>query len=330
MLKVQCSHVYIFTLSIGLTLGGCSSITQKAAPVENSTQGVVPPALHSSFVTQVDSNSAAIEKKRERTHVFKPGETLFRISKNNGLNYLDVAAWNNLLDHNISVGQIVHLLPPDSLGLIPQRALSENEPIRERVKKASQENLQQPYSGRASDRLPTPVHGSLGINNNTPLTKKLAGLPTTTTVQAKNWPSSVATPKHPEHITPGWAADEEEISWLWPTDGQVIRNYSDNSKGIDISGRIGQPVLATGTGKVVYSGRGLRGYGKLIIIKHNESFLSTYAHNSQLLVKEGQLVKQGQKIAAMGNSDADQVKLHFEIRRLGKPVNPMPYLNKRF
>ncbi|MGH8716981.1 MAG: peptidoglycan DD-metalloendopeptidase family protein, partial [Burkholderiales bacterium] len=97
-------------------------------------------------------------------------------------------------------------------------------------------------------------------------------------------------------------------------------------KGVDIAGSIGQPVYASAPGKVVYSGSGLRGYGKLIIIKHNDTYLSAYAHNSEILVKEGQAVVKGQKIGEMGNSDADQVKLHFEIRRLGKPVDPLKYL----
>jgi lipoprotein NlpD len=106
----------------------------------------------------------------------------------------------------------------------------------------------------------------------------------------------------------------------------VINRFTDSNKGIDIGGKTGQPVFASAKGKVVYSGAGLRGYGKLIIIKHNKTYLTAYAHNSQLLVKEGQAVNKGQKIAEMGNTDADQVKLHFEIRRFGKPVDPQKHL----
>jgi lipoprotein NlpD len=113
-----------------------------------------------------------------------------------------------------------------------------------------------------------------------------------------------------------------------PTSGKLIAGFSEteNRKGVDIVGQRGQVVVASASGKVVYSGSGLRGYGKLIIIKHNKTFLSAYAHNDQILVKEGQSVRKGQKIAEMGNSDADQVKLHFEIRKLGKPVDPAKYL----
>jgi lipoprotein NlpD len=122
--------------------------------------------------------------------------------------------------------------------------------------------------------------------------------------------------------------DGGNIDWAWPAAGKVISGFSEtaNLKGIDIAGKSGQPVLASGPGKVVYAGNGLRGYGKLIIIKHNNTFLSAYAHNREILVKEGQQVARGQKIAEMGDSDADQVKLHFEIRRLGKPVDPAKFL----
>ncbi len=107
-----------------------------------------------------------------------------------------------------------------------------------------------------------------------------------------------------------------------------MTGFSDtaNLKGIDIAGAVGQPVLASAPGRVVYAGSGLRGYGKLVIIKHNNTFLSAYAHNRDILVKEGQQVKRGERIAEMGSTDADQVKLHFEIRRLGKPMDPLKYL----
>jgi lipoprotein NlpD len=122
--------------------------------------------------------------------------------------------------------------------------------------------------------------------------------------------------------------DEAPLEWGMPTSGKVVAGFSEseNRKGVDIAGQRGQAVVASAAGKVVYSGSGLRGYGKLIIIKHNKTYLSAYAHNDQILVKEGQNVNKGQKIAEMGNTDAPQVGLHFEIRRLGKPVDPAQYL----
>jgi lipoprotein NlpD len=124
------------------------------------------------------------------------------------------------------------------------------------------------------------------------------------------------------------AEDDGDIEWVWPSKGRVVGTFSEtaNLKGIDIGGTEGQPVVASAGGTVVYAGTGLRGYGKLIIIKHNRTFLSAYAHNREILVKEGQAVTKGQKIAEMGNTDASEVKLHFEIRRLGKPMDPIRYL----
>jgi lipoprotein NlpD len=122
------------------------------------------------------------------------------------------------------------------------------------------------------------------------------------------------------------ARNDDGVEWIWPAKGKVLEGFSESTKGIDIAGKPGQSVTASAGGKVVYSGAGLRGYGKLIIIKHNNTYLSAYAHNSKLLVKEGQTVTKGQKIAEMGNTDASLVKLHFEIRKNGKPVDPLKHL----
>ncbi|MET0918953.1 MAG: peptidoglycan DD-metalloendopeptidase family protein, partial [Burkholderiales bacterium] len=121
---------------------------------------------------------------------------------------------------------------------------------------------------------------------------------------------------------------DDKVDWVWPVKGKILTGFSEAAslKGIDIAGTSGQAVAASAGGKVVYAGTGLRGYGKLIIIKHNGTYLSAYAHNKEILVKEGQQVNRGQRIAEMGNTDADQVKLHFEIRRQGKPVDPLRYL----
>lgn len=121
-------------------------------------------------------------------------------------------------------------------------------------------------------------------------------------------------------------------AWQWPANGKLLAGFQSNNglnKGIDIRGNMGEPVVAAEAGRVVYSGDGLRGYGKLVIIKHNEKYLSAYAHNRRLLIKEGASVTRGQKIAEMGSTGTDAVKLHFEIRYDGKPVNPLNYLPKR-
>jgi len=136
-------------------------------------------------------------------------------------------------------------------------------------------------------------------------------------------------PTRPTSRPPGPSAKVR--SWVWPARGRIIQNFAPHRQktGIDISGSGGQGVLAAAAGRVVYAGSGLRGYGKLIIVKHNEVFLSAYAHNRKLLVTEGGWVAAGQRIAEMGNTGTNQVKLHFEIRRDGRPVDPLRYLPKR-
>ena len=124
------------------------------------------------------------------------------------------------------------------------------------------------------------------------------------------------------------SGDDESLAWAWPTNGKLVSGFNEasNSKGIDITGTPGQAINAAAAGKVIYSGADLRGYGKMVIIKHNKTYLSVYAHNSQIVVKEGQSVSKGQKIAEMGNTDAERYQLHFEIRQQGKSVDPSKYL----
>jgi len=151
-----------------------------------------------------------------------------------------------------------------------------------------------------------------------------SGAAVTTTAAAPLRPASAAA------SSPQPAVTEDDIAWIWPAQGRLIAGFDEvKNKGFDIDGKAGDPIIAAGDGRVVYAGAGLRGYGNLIILKHNNTFLTAYAHNQTLLVKEDQSVKKGQKIAEMGNSDADRTKLHFEIRRQGKPVDPARYLPAR-
>jgi len=153
-----------------------------------------------------------------------------------------------------------------------------------------------------------------------PATASPATSPSAATASAPVSPAPVSA------ATP--AAAEEVVSFQWPARGNLISGFDESkNKGLDIGGKVGDPVMAAAGGRVVYAGAGLRGYGNLIILKHNNTYLTAYAHNQTLLVKEDQVIKRGQKIAEMGSSDADQVKLHFEIRRQGKPVDPAKYLS---
>jgi len=151
-----------------------------------------------------------------------------------------------------------------------------------------------------------------------------------TPLAAASAPAAALTPATASVSKPAAAAGDDEINWIWPTSGPVLSGFDEvKNKGLDIGGTAGEPVLAAADGRVVYVGAGLRGYGNLIILKHNNTYLTAYAHNQTMLIKEDQSVKKGQKIAEMGSSDTDRVKLHFEVRRQGKPVDPAKYLPAR-
>ncbi|MDC7706269.1 peptidoglycan DD-metalloendopeptidase family protein [Vogesella indigofera] len=270
------------------------------------------------------------------THQVQAGETLYRIAVNNGLRYQDLAEWNNLDGYNIKVGQTLRLTPPGTATPVPvakppvevatasntvsSGAKNGNETLKQYPKA-----LKLPYSENANKQLPQLAEGSSSSKPPAPQEKspqeKLPPKVTGTTAPATTAPTVDSS--RPE------TAAATGSQWQWPTQGKVLRGFSEQNKGINISGKLGQPVMAANDGKVVYSGSGLRGYGKLIIIRHDKTYLSAYAHNSALVVKEGQAVKKGQKIAEMGDTDADQVKLHFEIREMGKPVDPSKFLEAK-
>ncbi|HET7732117.1 MAG TPA: peptidoglycan DD-metalloendopeptidase family protein, partial [Usitatibacter sp.] len=173
-----------------------------------------------------------------------------------------------------------------------------------------------PYSDRALAQLSSPEPGA----RETPAAPTTPITPVPEAATPVPAPPVAAAPEKPA------GTDREDVDWTWPAKGKVLANFSESTKGMDIAGRKGAPVLAAAAGRVVYAGAGLRGYGKLVIIKHNNTWLSAYAHNDNVLVKEQQDVRKGQKIAEMGSTDADQVKLHFEVRRQGKPVDPAKVL----
>ncbi|MDC7700820.1 peptidoglycan DD-metalloendopeptidase family protein [Vogesella indigofera] len=270
------------------------------------------------------------------THQVQAGETLYRIAVNNGLRYQDLAEWNNLDGYNIKVGQTLRLTPPGGAAPVtvtkpPVEVATASNTVSSGAKNGNEtlkqhpKALKLPYSENANKQLPQLAEGSSGSKPPAPQEKS---------------PQDKLPPKVIGTTTPATAAPTVDSSrpetaaatgnqWQWPTQGKVLRGFSEQNKGINISGKLGQPVMAANDGKVVYSGSGLRGYGKLIIIRHDKTYLSAYAHNSALVVKEGQAVKKGQKIAEMGDTDADQVKLHFEIREMGKPVDPSKFLEAK-
>jgi lipoprotein NlpD len=223
----------------------------------------------------------------------QPGDTLYRIALNAGQDWRDVAAWNNLPNPNaIEVGQLLRVAPPAPVAAAPAAAPTgpSTAPIASGGVSARPLSETSPAAAPAAAPAPAP-----------------------------------AAPPAPAPVPAG-----DELQFVWPASGPIVANFDENTnKGVSIAGKVGDPVLAAADGRVVYAGAGLRGYGNLIILKHNNTFLTAYAHNQALLVREDQAVRQGQRIAEMGSSDADRVKLHFEVRRLGKPVDPLSYLPKR-
>ncbi len=245
-----------------------------------------------------------------RIHVVQKGDTLYSIAFLNGVDYRDVADWNNIDNPaEIKIGQQLQLHIPVATPTAQQTA-----PRPAMDSQVAEQGSMKSY----------PKVGKLAYTEQALVqADRLQNAPAGTAAPAVTATAPSKAPAPPVRVD-----DEEPLEWGMPTVGKLVSGFSetDNRKGVDIVGQRGQAVVASASGKVVYSGSGLRGYGKLIIIKHNKTYLSAYAHNDQILVKEGQSVSKGQKIAEMGNSDADQVKLHFEIRKLGKPVDPAKYL----
>ena len=300
---------------------------------------------------------AAAKDWRPDSHTVKKSETLFGIGLEYGLDYKEIAAANNIpAPYPIKIGQKIDLssfktktaaeakntevkstddgvvitpmktepvvIGDKAAGKVSDKPVANTKPTVVAVLPAATPILsepkavREPYSLAALNRAaPKPIS-----------TKPVEAKPTET--QAATSKPGETKPAETKPAVPN-VTDDESIAWAWPTQGKVVAGFNEASnKGLDIAGKTGQTISAASGGKVIYSGSDLRGYGKLVIIKHNKTYLSVYAHNSKIVVKEGQTVSAGQKIAEMGNTDSNSVKLHFEIRRLGKSVDPAQYLNK--
>jgi lipoprotein NlpD len=281
---------------------------------------------------KVHAKARAVEKEgdwRPQTYTVQKGDTLYGIALEHGFDYKEVAEWNGIeAPYTIRVGQQLKLAPAGQQAAVvvtplKTASMAEIRPAdQDTLLKTQPKAVKQPYSPQGDS---DPLRAKARVESYADQAEKPV-LAKAETVQAKPAPTEEKAPPEKKESVQG--DDDEPIEWSWPATGKMVAGFNEASsaKGVDIGGKNGQPVLAAAPGKVVYSGSGLRGYGKLVIIKHNKTYLSAYAHNRQILVKEGQSVTKGQKIAEMGDSDADQVKLHFEIRRLGKPVDPMKYL----
>jgi lipoprotein NlpD len=282
-----------FALSL-LVAAGCTSRSLTRAPVED--RGTNARAVPAVVVETVDAKQLPGFENAGKPGYYsvKPGDTMIRIGLENGQNWRDIVRWNNLENPNlIEVGQVLRIVPPAGEAQVVTRPV---------------------LPGSAAPVTATPPMAAASRPASAP------AVPVVVVPVAPPPPALATAP----------LTGDEDVGWIWPAQGTLLGGFDDaKNKGLDIGGRAGDAVIAAADGRVVYSGAGLRGYGNLIILKHNNTFLTAYAHNQTLLVKEDQAVKKGQKIAEMGNSDADRVKLHFEIRRQGKPVDPARYLPPR-
>ena len=344
-------------LMLALFVGACA--TRTAAPVEErrtpTARTQPPPAAAQVPAPALPATRAPEVDTRPTTYTVKRGDTLAAIALEFGLDYREVASWNGIDNPDrILVGQVLRLAPPgetravatvDAATGVTTAPLKAAPPVVEsRPAAAAGVAAATPAPPRNTDTLKV-APKAVKEPYSEATAREMAKAPVEPLVIAKAEPSRAPTAATPPAVPPTapaaapatpsaapsapTSADaEDDIDWVWPARGKLVTGFSDtaNLKGIDIAGQAGAPVIASAGGKVVYAGAGLRGYGKLVIIKHNNKFLSAYAHNREIMVKEGQQVTRGQKIAEMGSTDADQTKLHFEIRRLGKPMDPLKYL----
>ena len=365
MISFERAYFPKYLLALGLALLAAGCMTRPAAPVVE--RAPVPSARPAPPSAEAPTKGGT-EATQAPTYTVKRGDTLYQIALDHGLDYRELAAWNNIDNLNvIRVGQMLVLAAPGGaaaaggtesgvvtapLVTVPPVAPSGGEvrPAPAAVPsgransatyKTEPRALKLPYSEHALAQLRESSPASVAAAEPRPATPEPRATPAPTAAAgtAAAAPSIAAsTTSTPNASAPALPVrpdagrvpeiDDDGLGWMWPTTGKVIAGFSEsaNLKGIDIAGKAGQPIVASAAGKVVYVGSGLRGYGKLVIVKHNTTFLSAYAHNRDVVVKEGQQVTKGQKIAEMGDTDSDQVKLHFEIRRLGKPVDPVKFL----
>lgn len=343
---------YLSSFLIVFCLAACTSapkqnpapIVNRPAPATRPPQAAAPKPAPSPV--PVAPAAVAAKPTTENTgpiYIVKKGDGLYRIALDHGLDYRELAEWNNITNvDDIKAEQVLRLTAPENpagVEVRPLRDVGNGTVIAAAASKPSTaapsaaesraypKALKLPYGTQGAENIAAQAEGRAAK----PVASKPANVASKAAVQTASKPTNgnasavVIKKQEKTSETPVESAsngDESGLSWVAPTAGKLLKPYSVEAKGIDLSGKMGQPVNASESGKVVYAGNGLRGYGKMVIIKHNTAYLTAYAHNSKLLVKEGDVVKRGEKIAEMGNTDTDQVKLHFEVRKFGKPVDP--------
>ncbi len=360
MKNLKALYPQLTVLIASLYLTACVS-QQVAAPVSERTPTTKSNANKTSANKAPNTNVATSGNEKDwrpDSHTVKKGDTLISIGLQYGYDYKEIAQLNNLTPpYTIRVGQIIKLndgtkastdaaaKPADASGndggvviaplkndgiiinSAPPSPATTPAPVDANKIITEPKALREPYSEQAASKAATATPKT-DSSKPAEAAKVDTAKADATKPDANKTDSAKADTSKTDSVASTPSTVSELSDWVWPSNGKLINSFneSSNAKGIDIGGTLGQPILAAGSGKVIYSGSDLRGYGKLVIIKHSKDLLSVYAHNSQIVVKEGQAVTKGQKIAEMGNTDTDRIKLHFEIRLQGKSVDPAKYL----
>jgi lipoprotein NlpD len=369
MPNLQIFSMKLAAAALLLMLAACASrnpapVSDARPPLDMKTPAAPPGSAQSPTTPPV--MLAPKPADPSKVYIIQRGDTVFSIAKQYGLDYRELAAWNNIVNPTaIRVGDTLRLTRPDTGGavaivsdninqstpssnstmplipgevtttplLVTPPVAAEKPLINSATLKVEPKASKVPYSDQAyakvladsnasalsSTAIPSPNFGAVVGNLATPSISLIPPLPPASQAAVAVMPAIA-------NLSPQAPIAADSLVWAWPVKGKITTNFTETTKGIDIVGTRGKAILAAAAGKVIYSEAGLRGYGRMIIIKHNEQWLSAYAHNDKILVQKDQEIKQGQKIAEMGSSDTDTVKLHFEIRKLGKPVDPMKYL----
>ena len=301
----------------------CTMTAVREAPIEDKSKPARSATAAPAPVTTAPSvaPAAPVAGPREAsngTYVVQRGDTLYSIAVAFGQDYRDIARWNNLDDPTkLATGQTLRVAPPEGEGpaaVVGVVTVNPSAP--------TETHSLEPQAAPAPTPLPAPPTATNPSTNAVPTPAPSATAPASPAVT----PAPNAAPSAPP-ASPPPAANGAPPNWQWPAKGKVVDGFNETrNKGIDIAAKEGDAVLAASDGDVVYSGSGLRMYGNLVIVKHNDDFISAYAYNKQILVKQGQAVRRGQRIADVGKADDGQAKLHFEIRYRGKPVDPTKYL----
>ncbi|MGZ8211659.1 MAG: peptidoglycan DD-metalloendopeptidase family protein [Burkholderiales bacterium] len=333
------SFPLLISVLVVATASGCATVSTRPAPVSERTPPTRQPASAPAPVPPAAASKpvARPAEIKGEFYTVRPGDTLYSIALEHGLDYRELALWNGIESPGaLRIGQQLRVTQPAGTAVaaplrtpggiegrplagaaLPPAAGASTPmapPVQPGTVVSEPKAVRAPYSDQALTQLAKPQPAP------TPQ-------PALSQQPAPSAPRAEVRPEPRSESAGEPARGPDEVEWMWPVRGKVIGTFNDaTNKGIAIAGKLGQPVYASAPGRVIFSGTGIRGFGKLIVIKHNNTYLSVYAHNSELAVKEGQNVTRGQKIAEMGNTDADQVKLHFEIRRFGKPVDPLRLL----